>query len=189
MDGEAAGDDIKTERLVLRPMRAGDAEPLFSLFADWEVIRWLSMPPWPYTIEDARGFILQHSNHDLTMTTFAITLEGALIGGIDVRLNPAGRSQKGPGPNLGYWLGRPYWGRGYMTEAARGFIAHVFAAGLGDTIYSGAFADNEASLRVQEKLGFLRDGETMLYAKPRGKEFQHVNTVLTRWKFEALQRL
>jgi RimJ/RimL family protein N-acetyltransferase len=176
---------IHTERLVLRPLQANDAQPLFALFADWEVIRRLSMPPWPYALEDAHSFIREHLNQDLARTTFAIMLTDALIGGIDVRMNPANQSQRGPGPNLGYWLGRPYWGRGYMSEAARGFLARVFDAGLGDHVYSGAFADNAASLRVQEKLGFVRDGETMLYARPRDEKFLHVNTVLTRERFEG----
>jgi len=176
---------IRTERLVLRPMRADDADALFALFANWEVIRWLSAPPWPYSLEDAHSFIGQLDAGDLTKSEYAITLENALIGAVDVRMNPASHSQSGPGPNLGYWLAHPFWGRGYMTEAARGLVAHVFAAGLGDIIYSGAFTDNEASLRVQEKLGFIRDGETMLYAKPRGEKFPHINTVLTRSAFEA----
>jgi RimJ/RimL family protein N-acetyltransferase len=175
---------IRTARLLLRPLRTSDAEPLFALFADWEVIRRLSMPPWPYALEDAHSFIREHRDGDLGRTTFAITLADALIGGIDVRMKPANQSQRGPGPNLGYWLGRPYWGRGYMTEAARGFLVRVFDARLGDHIYSGAFADNAASLRVQEKLGFVRDGETMLYARPRNEKFPHVNTVLIRERFE-----
>jgi RimJ/RimL family protein N-acetyltransferase len=75
-----------------------------------------------------------------------------------------------------------------MTEAAREFLAHVFAAGIGDTVYSGGFADNAASLRVQEKLGFARDGETMLYAKPRGSAFLHVNTRLERDQFDSTRR-
>ena len=143
------------------------------------------MPPWPYTLADAQSFIGSRLNRDLTNTSFAIVLGGALIGAIDVRMNAPAQLQRGPGPNLGYWLGQPYWGRGYMTEAARGFVPHVFAARLGDTIYSGAFADNEASLRVQAKLGFARDGETTLYSKPRGADFPHVNTKLTRSAFEA----
>jgi len=175
---------IRAERLVLRPLRTSDAEPLFALFADWEVIRWLSMPPWPYALEDAHSFIREHRDQD--RTAFAITLADALIGGIDVRMNPANQSQRGAGPNLGYWLGRPYWGCGYMTEAARGLLARVFDAGLGDPVYSGAFADNAASLRVQEKLGFERDGETMQYCRPRDGKFPHVNTVLTRERFEDL---
>ena len=72
-----------------------------------------------------------------------------------------------------------------MTEAARGFLAWIFAAHACDTIYSGVFADNGASLRVQEKLGFVRDGETILRSKPRGADFPHVNTKLTRSAFEA----
>src|SRR5262245_65472669 len=80
---------IRTERLVLRPLRTSDAEPLFALFADWEVVRRLSMPPWPYALEDAHSFIREHRDGDLGRTTFAITLAGALIGGIDVRMNPA----------------------------------------------------------------------------------------------------
>ena len=174
---------IGTDRLLLRPLRASDAEPLFALFADWEVIRRLSMPPWPYALEDAHGFIREHRHQDLT--AFAITLEDALIGGIDVRMNPADHSQRGPGPKLGYWLAQPYWGCGYMTEAARGLLAHVFDAGLGDVVYSGAFADNAASLRVQEKLGFVHDGESMLYARPRDGRFPHINTVLTRARFKS----
>jgi RimJ/RimL family protein N-acetyltransferase len=178
---------IRTARLVLRPLQATDAEPLFALFADWEVVRRLSMPPWPYALEDAHAFIREQLGHDPTRITFAITLAGALIGGVDVRMNPAGASQRGAGPNLGYWLGRPYWGRGYMTEAARGFLVGVFEADLGDVVYSGAFADNAASLHVQEKLGFERDGETMQYSCPRDGEFPHVNTVLSRASFENLR--
>ena len=179
---------IRTGRLLLRPLRADDAEAVCSGIADWEVMRWLSQPPWPYALQDAIDFIQSVSAREPTETTFALTLEGALIGVIDVRMNPPGRSQRGPGPNLGYWLARPYWGRGYMSEAAHGFVARVFAAGLGDTIYSGAFADNAASLRVQEKLGFVRDGETTLHSRPRGGDFPHVNTKLTRSAFEARRK-
>jgi RimJ/RimL family protein N-acetyltransferase len=177
-------DPIHTERLLLRPLRADDAEPIFALIGNWQVMRRLSSPPWPYKLEDAHDFIWPRLNRALTETSFAIILGDALIGVIDVRMNASAQLQRGPGPILGYWLGQPYWGRSYMTEAARGFVAHVFAAGVGNTIYSGAFADNAASLRVQEKLGFVRAGETTLYAKTRGGDFPHINTVLTRATFE-----
>jgi RimJ/RimL family protein N-acetyltransferase len=175
---------IRTERLLLRPLAASDTQPLLALFADWEVIRRLSMPPWPYALADAHEFIGSLSDGDLAKTTFALILDGTLIGGIDVRMNPAGESQCGPGLNLGYWLGRPYWGRDYMTEAARGFLARVFRCSSAEIVYSGAFTDNAASLRVQEKLGFVRDGETMLYARPRNGKFPHVNTLLRRMEFK-----
>jgi RimJ/RimL family protein N-acetyltransferase len=176
---------ISTARLVLRPIRAADAEAICRQIGDWEVMRWLSQPPWPYSLQDAIDFIQSRSASSLTETTFAITQGEVLLGVVDLRMNPASRSQRGPGPNLGYWLGRRHWGNGYMTEAATALIAHAFAGEIGDTIYSGAFADNEASLRVQEKLGFVRDGETILYALPRREEFPHVNTKLTQNAFEA----
>lgn len=177
---------IPTERLLLRPLRASDAGPLLALFNDWEVVRWLSNPPWPYALEDALDFILPRTQQKPAETSFAITLDGDLIGGIGMRMKDASHLQLQTGPNLGYWLGRSHWGHGYMTEAARGIIGHTFASGADDSIYSGAFADNAASLRVQEKLGFTRAGETTLFAKPRGAKFAHVNTVLTRTAFKAL---
>ena len=66
-----------------------------------------------------------------------------------------------------------------MTEALRSGVDHVFRTGPHEAVYCGSFAENDASLRVQEKVGFVRDGKTMLYARPRGGEFPHVNTMLT----------
>jgi RimJ/RimL family protein N-acetyltransferase len=116
---------------------------------------------------------------------FVITLDDAAIGVIGVRMRPASQLQRGAGPNVGYWLGRPYWGRGYMTEALTAVARYVLAAEPHDAIYSGAFVGNDASLRVQAKVGFVRDGETMLYSRPRAAEFPHINTVLTRGALAA----
>jgi RimJ/RimL family protein N-acetyltransferase len=179
-------DAISTQRLLLRPLLPTDKQTLFTLFANWEVIRWLSTPPWPYTVDDARAFIAAQMDHDATRRSyFAITLDGGLIGGIDARSNrPAEASARSP--VLGYWLGQPYWGRGYMTEAAQAFVRHLFASTAGDTIYSGALAGNTASMRVQEKLGFERDGEEMVYFRPLGEKQAHLNTKLARSKFLAV---
>ncbi len=176
---------IRTERLLLRPLRPTDAESLLSLFANWEVIRWLSTPPWPYALDDARAFIAAQMDPDAGRGHYrAITLADALIGAVDARSNrPAGAPARSP--VLGYWLGQPYWGRGYTTEAVRGFIRYLFACRGPDTIYSGAFAGNAASLRVQEKLGFERIGEEMLYCRPCGTKRRHVNTELRRSRFTA----
>ena len=73
-----------------------------------------------------------------------------------------------------------------MTEVLRSFVRHVFDAMDAHAIYSGAFSENVASLRVQQKIGFERDGGTMLMSRPRGREYPHINTVLTRDRFEAL---
>ena len=174
--------DINTRRLVLRRLRPEDAEPIFALCNNWEVMRWLSAPPWPYTRADAERFIrktLPSAGADAEVA-LAIVRDGALIGVVGVRMQPSSHLQRGAGPNIGYWIGQPYWGKGYMTEALAGIVEHVFATLPHDAIYCGAFAHNVASLRVQEKVGFQRDGDTMLHSNPRGGDFPHVNTVLMR---------
>lgn len=177
---------IRTERLILRPLRLEDAEPVFALFADWEVIRWLTAPPWPYALSDAEDFIRrQPAPAVIAGSAFAITRDGTLIGGIDAPLQPASADQRRAGPSLGYWIGRPYWGHGYMTEAAHGFITRLFATRDDDAIYSGALVGNDASLRVQRKLGFVRDGNSTIYVRPHRCQMPHVNTVLTRARFAA----
>jgi RimJ/RimL family protein N-acetyltransferase len=178
-------DIIRTERLVLRPVVPGDAEALFALFANWEVVQWLSTPPWPYALEDARSFVAAQMDRAPDRRTYlAIALGGALIGGIDASSNrPAGAPPEAP--ILGFWLGQPYWGRGFMSEAALAFVRHIFASTGHDTIYSGAFAGNAASLRIQEKLGFVRTGETMHYSRPRGEKLAHISTELARARFLA----
>lgn len=180
--------EIRTERLLLRPLRTGDAERIFIAFNNWEVVRRLAAPPWPYTIEDTRAFIAKRVafRSEPTEALYVIELANALIGGIDC--TPRWRQRPGVGPVLGYWLAEPFWGKGYMTEAARAFVECLFASGVGDQIRSGAFADNSASLRVQEKLGFVRVGESLLFCTPRGAEFPHIDTMLTREGFLAAAR-
>ena len=177
--------EIRTKRLQLRPLRAGDAERIFVAFNNWEVVRRLAAPPWPQTIEDTRAFVAKRIafRSEPTDALHVIELSNALIGGIDC--TPRWQQRPDAAPVLGYWLAEPFWGQGYMTEAARAFVEELFRWGVGDRIRSGAFADNLASLRVQEKLGFIRVGESSLFCNPRGAEFLHVDTVLTRDRFLA----
>jgi RimJ/RimL family protein N-acetyltransferase len=187
MRTELAKSVIGTRRLILRPLRDGDAAAIFASFNDWDVVRFLSAPPWPYTLADAESFVRMVTDPAADAeTAFAITLNNKLIGSISVRERPASNLQADAGTNTGYWLGKKYWGHGYMTEAVRALIGHVFALSRAEAIYSGAFADNLASLRVQEKIGFIRAGDTTLLSRPTGHELAHVNTVLTRASFVQL---
>lgn len=175
---------IETSRLVLRPVAPDDAGPIFALFANWEVVRTLSAPPWPYMQEHARQFIESVLTGPVREAAFIILQANTLVGGISARLRAASDLQRSTGPNIGYWIGEPYWGKGYMTEAARGLIRFLFETCDSDAVFSGAFAENTASLRIQAKLGFVVDGETMLFSNPRGGEFRHINTVLARSAWE-----
>jgi RimJ/RimL family protein N-acetyltransferase len=175
--------DVRTRRLHLRPPRESDADRLYALFNNWEVMRWLSSPPWPYALADAHAFINARKAFNFDFITAAIVLDDAFIGIVDAIIKPASAVQRERGYSIGYWIGQPYWGHGYMSEAARGFIAHAFAAIPDDTIFSGAFAGNTASLRIQEKLGFVRDAEGTFFSNPHRKDVLHVNTSLTRAHF------
>jgi RimJ/RimL family protein N-acetyltransferase len=186
MREELAKSVIGTRRLVLRPLRESDAAALFALFNDWEVVRFLSSPPWPYSRKDAETYLRATLAPDAEEIAFAITFEGKLIGSICVREKPASNLQEGTGPNIGYWLGKHFWGAGCMTEALRALVTHVFTLTRADAIYSGAFADNIASLRVQQKVGFVHAGRTTLLSRPTGHELAHVNTALSRASFETL---
>lgn len=187
MRQELAKSIIGTRRLILRPLRDGDAAAIYPLFNDWDVVRYLSMPPWPYTLADAEAFVrhvTDPANTDAEIT-FAITLNDKLIGTIGVREKPRAELDR-DAPSIGYWLGQKYWGHGYMTEALRALVAHVFALSAVDAIHCGAFADNLGSLRVQEKVGFTHAADTTLFSRPTGHELAHVNTVLTRASYERL---
>ena len=100
--------------------------------------------------EDAEQFIASINRDDGSMT-FAIVLDSSLIGicGIDLRPD---------GAELGYWLGAPYWGRGYATEAVRAVIDHAFGELGHEVLLSGARVTNPASRRVLEKCGFQWTG-------------------------------
>ena len=178
---------IRTKRSVLRPFAADDANRLFPLFAEWPVIQWLSAPPWPYRLAHMQNFVdrlLAEDSPDREVFR-VIEIGGMPIGGISLRQRERSHLQSGSGPNVGYWLGTQYWGQGYMTEAVTALAQHTFATSNAEAIYSGVLAENARSLRVQTKVGFERDGATMLHSNPRNTELPHVNTKLTRRTFEA----
>ena len=102
---------IETPRLILRHFRRGDAPELARLIGEWEVVRWLSEVPHPYGREDAMHYITRIANG----WSFAITDGRRLLGGIAIS------------GGLGFWLGRRYWGRGYMSEAAEALVGAWFA--------------------------------------------------------------
>src|SRR3569833_641918 len=106
---------IETKRLVLRAPIRGDVPDLVRQADNRNIASELARKPNPYTRADAVGFfeiVAQRPDE----RPYAITLDGRLIGIVGISI------QEGTAPELGYWLGEPYWGMGYMTEAARDLI-------------------------------------------------------------------
>ena len=151
---------LKTERLVLRAPHIGDAEAVAALINDRRIAENTARIPHPYTLADAEGFIAR-ANQDDREASFLITLaDDTIIGGCGVG------TLSGSDPEIGYWIGIPYWSNGYATEAARALIDHAFG-GLGhDKIEAGARVSNPASRRVLEKCGFQWTG-VGLHPRPR----------------------
>lgn len=89
---------------------------------------------------------------------------------------------------LGFWLGKPYWGQGYATEAVAALIAHAFDADGFDYLLAGYFSDNPASGRVIEKLGFVQHGGELRDSAARGEKAHCTTYRLTRDQAQALFR-
>lgn len=137
----------RTARLFLRPPFPEDWRAIHSAVCDEKVVRMLAGPPWPYGDEDAKAFA-QRQPEEL-FPRFLVTHpqeEGAVIG-------TAGLREAREGAELGFWITRRHWGRGYATEAARAVVE--IGRMLGHKhIVAGRFLDNPASARVLAKLGF-----------------------------------
>ena len=147
--------EIETRRLILRAPRHADAARLAALANDYEVASMTTRMPFPYGVSDARGFIEQVEDQDRGRdNTFVIEHEDeGLVGAIGFH-----RSLDEP-LELGYWIGRDYWGRGFATEAAQGALAWAKTDWRRKMVVAGHYADNAASAQVLIKAGFLYTGE------------------------------
>jgi RimJ/RimL family protein N-acetyltransferase len=154
---------ISTERLLLRPLELADAPRIAELTSEPEVARMVASIPLPNPPVCAEGWILiMRARAPLGLDhVYAIEAPGeGLIGCIGAHVQPRG------GAEFGYWLGRPYWGQGLATEAARAVAAEARALGCVTAAY---FLDNPASRRVLEQAGFRDTGvEELRFSLARG---------------------
>ncbi|SEQ20469.1 Protein N-acetyltransferase, RimJ/RimL family [Loktanella sp. DSM 29012] len=135
-ENRALAPRIATARLTLRPLVLADAAPVVAALNDWSVTQWLTNVPFPYSADDAAGWIAA-SQRDI----WAIDAGTGLIGVIDVL-----------GGDLGYWLAPGAQGHGYMKEAARAVVAAYFTQN--DLLVSGYYPANAPSRTVLRGLGF-----------------------------------
>ena len=173
IDTQAGGIAVlETRRLVLRGARLEDAKRVAALVNDRRIAENTARIPHPYTVDDATEWIRVAISQPAT--SYVITIAGEVIGacGLDMPrphppLSPApahggglgrGAREGRQGAELGYWIGVPFWGCGYASEAARGLIDHAFGDLGYEVLTASARVSNPASRRVLEKCGFRWTG-------------------------------
>ncbi len=163
---------IKTERLVLRRFRREDSSRLVTLLNDLDVVRWVTSIPFPFGIEDAEHFVTSLASQ--VYDAFAIENDGQVIGTISA------------GEELGYWLGRQFWGHGYATESARAIIARHFKFNEAELTASN-HVGNDRSYAVLSKLGFGRTSQSEAVVRSTGETVTLQWMALNKRSWEAVQ--
>jgi RimJ/RimL family protein N-acetyltransferase len=149
---EACMPVLETERLVLRAPAFEDAKAIAALANDRRIAENTRRIPHPYALKDAEAFVAAANRGDGEMALLITLRDGTLIGGCGLGL------LDGPAPELGYWLGVPYWGKGYATEAVRALIDYAFTHLDHTAMQAGARVTNPPSRRILEKCGFQWTG-------------------------------
>ncbi len=142
-----------TSRLLLRPFEKGDQSMISNLCNEFEVASMCSLVPYPYSDDHAQYFLSKICTAADKMT-FAITQRenNELVGCIS--LDDIKKLEKEKTAIIGYWLGKNYWGRGFMTEAATAIISYGFDKLELDAVHGYCWVENEKSANVMKKVGF-----------------------------------
>jgi len=154
---------LETDRLILREPRLDDAASVAALANNRKIAEMTALIPHPYSIEDAARWLTSlpaETGH----WNFAIVEResGKLVG-------TCGYGKRHDlGPEVGYWIGEPFWGQGYATEAIRAVVDHLFSVTALDEIAAGCRVTNVASRRVLEKCGFQWTGVALFRVRALG---------------------
>ncbi|QED46738.1 GNAT family N-acetyltransferase [Cytobacillus dafuensis] len=148
---------LNAEQFFLRSLTLEDAEKVEEYASDYDVAKTTLNIPHPYPKGSAKEFIanILEAEKEGRVITYAIVLkeDHDLIGLISIR--PVMEHRRG---ELGYWIGKPFWGKGYGTEAAKLLIKYGFDILNLNRIYAAAFTDNPGSWRIMEKCGMKHEG-------------------------------
>ncbi len=162
--------EIKTKRLVLkRPDKSINNKLFASLVGDWDIAKWLSDVPYPYTEKHAQKFIKRSSPDDLR---FSVFYDEILVGGVGVSYEDSNQL------DLGYWIAKDYWGFGFATEASMGLIEYVKNETDFKAITACYIKGNKASENVLKKLDFKEIGTCDEYFLSRNETLSCIDLIL-----------
>ena len=169
--------EIPLSRSTLRAWRRGD-EPSLLRYADNRNVsrNLLDRFPYPYTAADADAWIGMASVES-PPTNFAIVVGGEAVGGIGLTL---GTDVFHRSAEIGYWLGEPFWGHGIATEALHAVTEYAFGYFDICRLEAGVFEWNPASMRVLEKVGYVREGRARLGVTKDGRTGDRLLYALVR---------
>jgi len=144
---------LETTRLRLRPYSEADIAELLPLIGTREVAATTGRIAHPYTEQDGRDFLALTQDPGKIWLAITLRSDGRQIGGVGLRVDDQQQHAE-----LGYWLGVPYWGKGYATEAAREMLRHGFHTLNLHRIFASHFKHNPPSGRILSKLGMRHEG-------------------------------
>lgn len=175
---------FETKRLVLRPWTEADAEDLYCYASDPDVgpaAGWLPHQ----NIEESREAIKTYFSTRPQAYAVCFKTDNRAIGAIELKLSGHSNiAQKDDECELGFWIGKPFWGQGLITEAAQEILRYAFEDLNMTIVYCAYYDGNVKSKRVQEKLGFKHQQTTEGIKLPLLNETRtrHVNTITkTEW--------
>lgn len=163
---------LHTDRLLLRPFRAGDVDDALAYRNDPDFARFLPHVPQPFTRADAEAFVAQNMSEPWERSpTFAVVLAGTVIGTVNFEIDADDGAAM-----LGYAFGRAWWGQGLATEAARGATAWAIETYSPAMLWASTDERHTRSRRVLEKLG-LRLNPDRIAERP-GRDGQTIQEVV-----------
>ncbi len=152
---------MRSPRLTYRLIDPRDASRISVLAGDWDIARMTARIPHPYSLVDADQWIASIGSDEFVR---AVEHNGELIGAVGYIQRDREQAE------IGYWIGKPWWGNGYATEAAKALVEHCFGEAGFQRLTCGHFIDNSASARVIRKLGFRRVGSDAQWCEARKSE-------------------
>jgi RimJ/RimL family protein N-acetyltransferase len=156
-------------RIVLRRPRMSDVDAISEYCKDRQISKWISTMPYPYKKKDAVSFVKDSVKKwkNKTDYIYEIEYEGKLAGTIGLHVKGDDKAE------LGYWIGKPHWGKGLIPEAAKLLMKEAFKRLNLNKIYARYLEGNEKSERVMQKIGMKYEA-WLRYDAKKGKKYHDV---------------